>query len=88
MATFPPSIVPPGGGGAAPAAPGGAAPGAPGAAGSPMLKLAMLAQVIQGLSAQFPAADQGIKMMMDGLRQVQASVSAQSVPQQSAAPPR
>jgi hypothetical protein len=53
-----------------------------------MIRLAMLAQIIQGLSAQFPQADQGFKTMMDGLRQVQASISAQTVPQQNAAPPR
>ncbi len=75
MATFPPSIVPPGNAAPSPA-------GAP-----PMIKLAMLAQVIQGLSKDFPGADQGIKMMLEGLRQVQASASAQSVPQQNAAPP-
>jgi hypothetical protein len=52
-----------------------------------MMRLAMLGQIIQGLSAQFPAADQGFKMMLDGLRQVQASIASQSVPQQNAAPP-
>jgi hypothetical protein len=48
----------------------------------------MLGQLIQGLAQQFPQAQQGIKMMLDGLRQVQASASAQSAPAQPAAPPR
>jgi len=84
MATFPPSVTP-----APPAQ--GAAPqqgGSAGQGGSPAIKLAMLGQLIQGLAQQFPQAQQGIKMMLDGLRQVQASASASSSPQQPAAPPR
>lgn len=61
---------------------------APQQGGSPAIKLAMLGQLIQGLAQQFPQAQQGIKMMLDGLRQVQASASANSAPQQPAAPPR
>jgi hypothetical protein len=48
----------------------------------------MLGQLIQGLSQQFPQGQQGIKMMLDGLRQVQSSAAAQSAPPQPAAPPR
>jgi hypothetical protein len=48
----------------------------------------MLGQLIQGLAQQFPQAQQGIKMMLDGLRMVQSSASAASAPQQPAAPPR
>jgi hypothetical protein len=84
-ATFPPSVTPQGSGGA----PQGGAPSPGGAqGGSPAIKLAMLGQLIQGLSQQFPQAQQGIKMMLDGLRQVQASASSQASPAQPAAPPR
>jgi hypothetical protein len=48
----------------------------------------MFGQVIQGLAKQFPGSEQGIKMMLDGLRMVQASASSQSAPAQPAAPPR
>jgi hypothetical protein len=48
----------------------------------------MLGQLIQGLAQQFPQGQQGIKMMLDGLRMVQASASANSSPQQPPAPPR
>jgi hypothetical protein len=72
MGTFPPAVSPQG------APPQGA--GAPSGA--------MLGQLIQGLATQFPQAQQGIKMMLDGLRQVQASASSQSSPPQPAAPPR
>jgi len=48
----------------------------------------MLGQLIQGLAQQFPQGQQGIKMMLDGLRMIQASASANSTPQQPAAPPR
>ena len=81
MATFPPSVTPAQGG--APQQ-GGGAPGAMPASA----KLAYLAQAIQGLAKDFPQGQQGIKMMLDGLRQVQASASAQSAPQQNPAPPR
>ena len=81
MATFPPTVTNPGQG--APAS-GGPAP----SGGSPAIKLAMLGQLIQGLAQQFPQGQQGIKMMLDGLRQVQASASAQAAPPQPAAPPR
>jgi hypothetical protein len=86
MATFPPTISPQG----ASAQPGGAPGGPPGGGGgqTPAIKLAMLGQLIQGLSQQFPQGQQGIKMMLDGLRMIQASASAQSGPQQPAAPPR
>ena len=80
MATFPPAVAQ-----APPAAPQGA-PAQGGA--SPAIKLAMLGQLIQGLATQFPNGAQGIKMMLDGLRMVQASASAQSAPQPPAAPPR
>ncbi len=89
MATFPPAVTNPGSGG--PPAPAGGSPpqsGSPQGGGSPAIKLAMLGQLIQGLAQQFPQAQQGIKMMLDGLRQVQASASAQSTPPQPAAPPR
>ena len=55
---------------------------------SPVVKLAMLGQLIQGLSQQFPQAQQGIQMMMKGLQMIQSSASAASAPQQPAAPPR
>ena len=84
MATFPPSVSPQGSGGA----PSGAPPSPSGGAQSPAIKLAMLGQLIQGLAQQFPQGQQGIKMMLDGLRQVQASAAAQSGPAQPAAPPR
>ena len=86
MASFPPVVTPQGSGGA----PQGGAPGPGGApqGGSPAIKLAMLGQLIEGLARQFPQAQQGIKMMLDGLRQVQASASSQSSPAQPAAPPR
>ena len=85
MATFPPAVTPQGSGGAPQGAPG---PGGAPQGGSPAIKLAMLGQLIQGLAQQFPQGQQGIKMMLDGLRQVQASASAQSAPPQPAAPPR
>lgn len=69
--------------GAPPPQPGGGAQG-----GSPAIKLAMLGQLIQGLAQQFPQGQQGIKMMLDGLKMIQASASANSAPQQPAAPPR
>lgn len=63
--------------------------GAPSQGGaSPVVKLAMLAQLIQGLAQQFPQGQEGIQMMMQGLQKLQASASAASTPQQSAAPPR
>lgn len=77
MATFPPTVTQ--------TPPQGAAQQQ---GGSPAIKLAMLGQLIQGLAQQFPQAQQGIKMMLDGLRMVQASASASSAPQQPAAPPR
>ena len=81
MATFPPMVSPQGSG-----APqdGGAQQGG----GSPAIKLAMLGQLIQGLSQQFPQAQQGITMMLNGLRMIQASASGQSTPPQPSAPPR
>lgn len=75
MGSFPPAVTP--------APPQGAPQG-----GSPAIKLAMLGQLIQGLAQQFPQGQQGIKMMLDGLRMVQASAAANSTPQQPAAPPR
>jgi hypothetical protein len=48
----------------------------------------MLGQLIQGLAKDFPQAQQGIKQMLDGLRMIQASASANSSPQQPPAPPR
>lgn len=88
MATFPPSVSP--GGGSDGGAPQGGAPSPmpQGGGGSPAIKLAMLGQLISGLSKEFPQAQAGIKMMLDGLRQVQASASAQSAPPPAAAPPR
>lgn len=77
MASFPTAV--------AQAPPQGAVPQQ---GGSPAIKLAMLGQLIQGLAQQFPQAQQGIKMMLDGLKQVQVSASANSAPQQPAAPPR
>jgi hypothetical protein len=84
MGSFPPSVTPPGTGAPPQGAPG---PGGP-SGGSPAIKLAMLGQLIQGLAQQFPQGQQGIKMMLDGLRMVQSSASAQSTPPQPAAPPR
>lgn len=84
MASFPTAVTQaPPQGGAAPQ-PGGGSP----QGGSPAIKLAMLGQLIQGLAQQFPQGQQGIKMMLDGLRMVQASASANSSPQQPPAPPR
>lgn len=63
--------------------------GAPSSGGaSPVVKLAMLGQLIQGLAQQFPQGQQGIQMMMKGLQMVQSSASAAAAPQQPAAPPR
>jgi hypothetical protein len=81
MATFPPTVSPQG----APPDGGGAAPSG---GGSPAIKLAMLGQLIQGLAQQFPQGQQGIKMMLDGLKMIQSSAAASSAPQQPAAPPR
>ncbi|MGA9352261.1 MAG: hypothetical protein WBV46_01135 [Terriglobales bacterium] len=81
MATFPPAVSP-----TPPAQ--GAAPSPQGGGGSPAIKLAMLGQLIQGLAKDFPQAQQGIKQMLDGLRMIQASASANSSPQQPPAPPR
>jgi hypothetical protein len=88
MATFPTAITqtPPQGQGSQGPGPGG--PLSQQGGGSPAIKLAMLGQLIQGLAQQFPQAQQGIKMMLDGLRSIQASASANSAPQQPAAPPR
>jgi hypothetical protein len=88
MGSFPPSVTPPGTGAPPQGAPGPGGPPPQGGGGSPAIKLAMLGQLIQGLAQQFPQGQQGIKMMLDGLRQVQASASAQSTPPQPAAPPR
>ena len=63
--------------------------GAPSSGGaSPVVKLAMLSQLIQGLAQQFPQGQQGIQMMLKGLQMIQASASAGSAPQQAPAPPR
>jgi len=88
VGTFPPSVsqTPPAGG-PAPSPGGGAAPGG-GGGGSPAIKLAMLGQLIQGLAQQFPQGQQGIKMMLDGLKMVQGSAAAASTPPPQAAPPR
>lgn len=84
MGSFPTSVT------QAPPPDQGASPqgGSPQGGGSPAIKLAMLGQLIQGLAQQFPQGQQGIKMMLDGLRMIQASASANSTPQQPAAPPR
>jgi hypothetical protein len=55
---------------------------------SPVIKLAMLSQAIQGLAKEFPQGQQGIQMMLKGLQMIQASASAASAPQQPPAPPR
>ena len=55
---------------------------------SPVVKLAMLSQLIQGLAQQFPQGQQGIQMMLKGLQMIQSSASASSAPQQAPAPPR
>ena len=66
-----------------------APPGGPSSGGaSPVVKLAMLSQLIQGLAQQFPQGQQGIQMMLKGLQMIQASASASSAPQQAQAPPR
>lgn len=64
------------------------APSPQGGGASPVVKLAMLGQLIQGLAQQFPQGQQGIEMMMKGLQMIQASASAGSAPQQAPAPPR
>lgn len=51
------------------------------------MKLAMLGQLIQGLATQFPQGQEGIQMMLQGLRKLQASAQTQSAPPQPAAPP-
>ncbi len=79
MATSPMAVANPGQGD--PAAQQGGGP-------SPVMKLALLAQLIQGLAQQFPQGQQGIQMMLNGLRMIQASASAQAAPPQPAAPPR
>jgi hypothetical protein len=63
--------------------------GAPSSGGaSPVIKLAMLGQAIQGLAKEFPNGQQGIQMMLKGLQMIQSSAAAASSPQQVAAPPR
>ena len=64
------------------------APSPQGGGASPVVKLAMLSQLIQGLAQQFPQGQQGIQMMLKGLQMIQASASASSAPQQAPAPPR
>ena len=86
MATFPPMVSPQGTGAASDGAPSPSP--SQGGGGSPAIKLAMLGQLIQGLSQQFPQAQQGITMMLNGLRMIQASASGQSTPPQPSAPPR
>lgn len=54
----------------------------------PALKLAMMGQTIQALAKDYPQGQQGIKMMLDGLKMVQSSAAAASSPQPPAAPPR
>jgi len=80
MGTFPPAVsqAPPQGQGGAPQQ------GAP----SPAIKLTMLGQLIQGLAKEFPQGQQGIKMMLDGLRMLQSTAAAGSAPQQQPTPPR
>jgi hypothetical protein len=77
MGTFPPAVTQQG---------PSAAPSTGGA--SPVIKLTMLGQLIRGLATEFPQAQEGIQMMMQGLQKVQASASAGSTPQQPPAPPR
>lgn len=48
----------------------------------------MLGQLIKGLAQEFPGAQEGIQMMMQGLQKVQASASAASTPAPQPAPPR
>jgi hypothetical protein len=79
MATFPTAVTQQSPQQGASPQPGGA---------SPIIKLTMLGQAIQGLARDFPGAQEGIQMMMQGLQKVQASASAASSPQQSPAPPR
>jgi hypothetical protein len=47
----------------------------------------MLSQAIQGLAREYPQGGQAIKMMMDGLRQLQGIAASTSAPTQGAAPP-
>ena len=82
MATFPPTVAQPGSPqGAGPAASGG------GGGGGQAIKLAMLSQAIQGLAKDFPQGQQGINMMMQGLKMLQGIAATQSAPAQPAAPP-
>ena len=81
-ATFPPAVS------QAPPQPGGGAPPQQGGAPSPAIKLTMLGQLIQGLAKEFPQGQQGIKMMLDGLRMLQSTAAAGSAPQQQPTPPR
>ncbi|MHB1952115.1 MAG: hypothetical protein ACYCOU_00080 [Sulfobacillus sp.] len=77
-ATFPPAVS-------------GQSPqqGAPSQGGaSPLIKLTMIGQLIEGLAQEFPQGQEGIQMMLQGLRKLQASASASSTPAPQAAPPR
>ena len=60
----------------------------PSGGASPVIKLAMLGQAIQGLAKEFPNGQQGVQMMMKGLQMIQSSAAAASGPQNVPAPPR
>ncbi len=93
MGSFPLSVTPPGAGIsglAGPAGPGAAAPApAPTGGGNanPLIQLATLTQVVSSIAKSIPNSDQALKMVLDGIRGLQAAASAQSVPAQSATPP-
>lgn len=74
MATFPPVASP------APAAP---QPGV----GQAATRIAMLYQLIQQMSAQFPQASQEFQQILALVRQAQAKMTANTIPSQPAAPP-
>ena len=52
-----------------------------------LMKLAALSQAIQQIGQQYPNATQGVQMMLQGLRLVQAAAMAQQAPAPAAAPP-
>jgi hypothetical protein len=53
-----------------------------------VIKLTMLGQLIKGLAQEFPQAQEGIQLMLQGLQKVQSSASAASTPPPQPAPPR
>ena len=65
----------------------GSPAGGGGAPAAKSIKLMMLGQAIQELAKEFPGGQQGIKMMMDGLKLLQGISASQSAPPAGGAAP-